>query len=393
MEASTGIVLLTVGALLLLGLVANYLGPKLRIPRVTILILCGAALGPSGFDVLPQGHESWYPLFSNLALSMIGFILGCKLSLSTLREYGRHVFWISVFEVLGVAILVFTGLTLIGVRTEVALVLAGIGPASAPAAVTNVVEGLKAGGHYTDTLLGIVAVDDAWGLILFSILLAAAIAVSGHGSWVEALYTGGWEIGGAILVGLVLGLPAAWLTDRIRGGEPMQAEALGFTFVCAGAAQLINASFILAVMVMGTVMSNTAKHTDRAFETIRHFEWPIMILFFVLAGSSLNLEKLPEIGLVGSAYVLLRVAGLVAGAYAGGALAGSSREIKKYMGMAITPQAGVALGMALVASNYLPDLQDTFIPLVIGTTVVFELGGPAFTRLAIIKAGEAVEDK
>ena len=143
MAQDTSIILLTIGVLLILGLLANYLSPKLHIPRVTLLILCGVALGPSGLDLLPEGHERWYTLFSNIALLMIGFILGCKLSYSALQRFGKQVFWISVFEVVGVVVLVFVGLMFLGVQTEVALVLAGIAPASAPAAVTNVIEGLK----------------------------------------------------------------------------------------------------------------------------------------------------------------------------------------------------------------------------------------------------------
>ncbi len=389
METGTSITLLTVGGLLLLGLLANYLSPKLHIPRVTLLIIAGVALGPSGFDVLPQDHERWYTIFSNIALLMIGFILGSKLSIASLKDYGNQVFCISVCEVIGVSALVFIGLMLFGTPIEVALVLAGIGPASAPAAVTNVVEGLRAKGRFTDTLLGIVAIDDAWGLIVFSILLAVAMAISGHGGWTEALSSGGLELGGALLIGILLGVPAAWLTDHIRAGEPMQAEALGFIFICGGLSQLINASFILAAMVMGAVIANTAKHTDRAFDTIREFEWPIMILFFILAGSSLHISKLPEIGLIGVAYIGLRIFGLVAGAYLGGSISNAGRHIKKYMGLAITPQAGVALGMVLVAANHFPDLKNTFIPLVIGTTVVFEIIGPMFTLLAINLSGES----
>lgn len=147
---------------------------------------------------------------------MIGFILGCKLSLQSLRNFGRQVFCISVFEVLGVAGLILVGLSLLGVPIEIALVLAGIAPASAPAAVTNVVEGQRAKVPFTDTLLGIVAIDDAWGLIVFSVLLSLAMVIGGQGHWAGALATGGWELAGAVLIGLAVGLPAALLTDRIR---------------------------------------------------------------------------------------------------------------------------------------------------------------------------------
>ncbi|HSR72693.1 MAG TPA: cation:proton antiporter [Kiloniellales bacterium] len=382
------VILLTLGALLLLGLATDALGRLTRLPRVTILVLFGVLIGPSGLDLLPVAIEAWYRLFADVALLMVGFLLGGKLSLASLRRTGRPVLWISAFEVLGVAAAMFLGLTALGFDFHLALLLAGIAPASAPAAISAVVDEARAKGRYTDILLGVVALDDAWGLIVFSVLLAAAQALQGGGGVLESLQYGAWELGGALLVGVVLGLPAAYLTGRIEPGEPTQTEALGVVFLCGGLALYLEVSFLLAAMLVGAIVVNLAQHHNRPFREIRHIEWPFMVLFFVLAGASLHLDEILEIGAVGAAYIGLRVAGLVAGAWLGGLLGKAEALHRRWIGLAITPQAGVALGMALVASSRFPELGDRILAIVIGTTVVFELAGPVLTRLALLRVGE-----
>jgi Kef-type K+ transport system membrane component KefB len=383
------LVITTLGALLLLGLVGDLLSRALPLPRVTLLVLAGVAVGPPGLAILPAAATDWYPLISDLALLMVGFLLGGKLSRATFAEVGTQVLTISAFEVLGVSLAVFAGLALVGVPLEVALLLAGIAPASAPAAIINVTEELGARGRYTDTLLGIVALDDAWGLVVFSLLLATATALGDGGGVAEVLLEGGRELGGAVAVGLAVGVPAAFLTGRLRPGEPTQAEALGVVLLAGGLALWLEASFLLAAMVVGAVVVNLASHHDRPFREIAHVEWPFMVLFFILAGAALEVRELAAIGGIGLLYIALRAGGLVTGAYLGGLAAGAEPRIRRWMGLAIMPQAGVALGMALVAGNAFPELRDTILPLVIGSTVVFELAGPALTRLAIVRAGEA----
>ena len=385
------LIITTLGALLLLGLVGDLLSRALPLPRVTLLVLFGVAIGPPGLDLLPAQAADWYPLISDLALLMVGFLLGGKLSRETLGEVGTQVLTISAFEVVGVSLAVLVGLLAVGVQAEVALLLAGIAPASAPAAVINVTEQLGAKGRYTDTLLGIVALDDAWGLVVFSVLLATAQAFAGSGG-TDALVHGVRELGGAVAIGLVVGVPAAFITGRLRPGEPTQAEALGVVLLAGGLALWLEASFLLAAMLVGAVVVNLAAHHDRPFREIENVEWPFMVLFFVLAGASLEVSQLAAIGWIGLLYITLRAGGLVAGAYLGGLLGGAEPRVRRWMGLAIMPQAGVALGMALVAGNAFPALRDTILPLVIGSTVVFELAGPALTRLAIVRAGEAREN-
>lgn len=390
MEPATRI-LLTLGGLFLVGLVTDLIGRRSPLPRVTLLLLFGFVAGPSVLDVLPAAFsERWFPLLTNIALVMVGFLLGGNMTVGAFRRHGHEVMWISVGEVVATAGLVAVVLALVGVPLEVALLLAGIAPATAPAATNDVVRESGAKGGFTRTLLGIVAIDDAWGLIVFSLLLAVAQAV--HGSTVGAedlLLHGLWEVGGAFLVGGALGVPMAYLTGRIRPGEPTQAEALGLVLLCGGIANYLGVSYILSAMVMGAVVANLASHHRRPFHAIEGIEWPFMILFFVLAGASLHLETLLEIGLLGGGYIVLRASGLVAGSWLGGLAAGAAPETRRWMGWALMPQAGVALGMALLAGQRFPDYKDVVLPVAIGATVVFELIGPVITRRVLARVGDA----
>jgi Kef-type K+ transport system membrane component KefB len=312
------------------------------------------------------------------------------MTIAALRKRGRTVLWLSVGEVVMAAGLVFAFLLLIGVRLEVALLLAGIAPASAPAATVDVVHELEAKGEFTDTLLGIVAIDDAWGLLIFSILMACAQAFTGEGGgpW-DALLYGSWEVGGAFLIGIGLGIPMAFLTGRIQPGEPSLAEALGLVFICGAFAVWLDVSYILAAMVLGATVANLAFHHERPFNAIEGIEWPFMIIFFVLAGASLHVDSLLKAGVLGGAYMSMRVIGLVMGARVAGRLADTDIRIRKWMGVTLMPQAGVALGLALIASHHFPAIKETIIPVVIGSTVIFEILGPIAIRRVLVLVGDA----
>jgi Kef-type K+ transport system membrane component KefB len=381
--------LVTLGGIFLLGLATDALGRRTGLPRVTLLLVLGFAIGPSGLGWIPDFERHWFPLTAHVALAMVGFLLGNALSLNRLREHGRAVLSISVCAVVTTGLLVGAGLWLVGLPLELALVLGGISTATAPAASQDVVHEAGARGPFSDTLLGIVAVDDAMALILFSVLLVAAQAAAGDVVALGGLRAPLWDVGGAVLLGAVLGFPMAWLTGRVRPGEPTLAEALGAVFLCSGLALMLEVSYLLACVTLGTVVANTARHHERPFHAIEGVEWPLLILFFVLAGASLDVTALPALGGAGLAYVLLRAAGRVAGAWIGSRAARAPRSVERWMGLALMPQAGVALGMALVAAQRLPELAALVLPMVIATTTFFELVGPVLTRLALRRAGEA----
>lgn len=386
MEES-GKILTTLGMALLIGLATDAVGRRVRVPRVTLLLLFG--FGAGALNLLPAYGEQTFNLAADMALVMVGFLLGEKFTFKALKEDGKLVLWLSLAQVAGTALAVGGGLLLLGFPPALALLLAGIGSATDPAATTDVIRENRAKGRFTNILLGIVAVDDAWGLILFSVLAAVATVFAGTGDAAQLLMAGAWEIGGALLLGLLLGVPSAYLTGRIAWGEPTLIEALGIVLLCGGLAIWMEVSFLLSAMVLGASISNLARHHHRPFHAIEGIEWPFMVVFFIFAGASLHLEALAGIGLVGTAYCLFRIAGRIAGAWIGGTLTGADRSIRNWMGMALMPQAGVALGMALVASEKFPDLGAVLLPVVIGATVIFEVLGPVSTKGALLKAGDA----
>lgn len=386
----TPIIFTTLGALLLGGLAVEWAGRHLPLPRVTLLILFGVLIGPEVLDLLPDGaSERWFEPVTTLALVMVGFLVGERFSIDRLRVRGRAVLTISVVEALGTALLVTLGMLLLGVSLPIALLLGGIAPATAPASTYDVVDETRAEGPFTETLLGVVGVDDAWCLVIFSLAAAASAAVVGGdvGGGVFVVEAAR-EIGGGILLGVILGLAAGLLTQRIAPGEPTLLEAAAIVLLTAGLATLFDLSFVLTAIVLGAVMTNVARHHDSAFHEIEHLEWPFMLLFFVLAGASLHVEALVGIGALGLAYVGLRVIGKVVGAGLGARIAGAEPAIRDWTGLALMPQAGVALGLALLADQRFPELGATLLPLVIASTVVFELLGPSGTRLALARAGE-----
>ncbi len=382
-------ILITLGLLFLLGLLTDLLGRRTPLPRVTLLLLAGFAIGPSGIDVLPAFQEDWFPVITNIALSMVGFLLGHALTVSSLQQHGKCVLWISIGAAVGTALIVGIGLLLLGFQPETALILAGIALTTDPAATIDVIHQTHSKGEFSKILENVVAIDDAWGLILFSVLLAFAQALSGNGDGLHTLMLGGYEVGGAIFLGLILGIPMAYLTGRLKSGEPTQAEALGLVLLCGGLAEWLQVSFILASMVLGATVANWATHHRRPFSAIEGIEWPFMILFFILAGASLDLRALEATSLLGLAYILLRLLGRTIGAWGGGAICCANPVLQRWMGMALWPQAGVALGMALLASQHFPTLKDVILPIAIGSTIIFELIGPLMTRAALIKAGDA----
>lgn len=382
-------ILIMLGLLFLLGLLTDLLGRRTPLPRVTLLLLAGFAIGPSGLDILPAFQEDWFPVITDIALSMVGFLLGHALTLRSLQQRGKSVLWISIGAVVGTALTVFIGLMLLGIQPELALILAGVALATDPAATIDVIRQTRSKGEFSKILESVVAIDDAWGLIIFSFLLAFAQAISGNGDGWHTLLLGGYEIGGAILLGLVLGIPMAYITGRLKPGEPTQAEALGLVLLCGGLAVWLQVSFILAGMVLGATVANLATHHRRPFTAIEGIEWPFMILFFILAGASLDIQALQATSLLGVAYILLRLLGRIIGAWGGGAVCGANPILQRWMGMALWPQAGVALGMALLASQHFPTLKDIILPITIGSTILFELIGPLMTRTALLKASDA----
>jgi len=388
MEHTQGLTLVIIGLMVLAGYVAQWTGARIHIPKVTILLVIGAICSPSVTGLIPVQAEEWFPFVAHMALAMIGFLLGENFVASKIKKMGKKIIWITLGESLMAAIVVFAVLMLVGAPMPLALVLAGIAPASAPAAIFETVREGNAKGPLTDTLLGVVAIDDALGVVLFSILLVAAQGVAGEGTHLGEIGRGLWEVGAGIGVGIAVGFPMAWVTKRVRKGQPTLVEAAGFVFLSAGVASAIGGSYLLACMVMGVVVANVTKESTRAFNEIEHVREPFLAVFFVLAGYKFDLDALMALGLIGLAYIIARAAGLISGGFLSGWMSGAEPDVKNRIGFCILPQAGVALGFALLVQERLPDTGAKVLPLVIATTVLFEIIGPLVARYHLKKAGE-----
>ena len=384
-------VFLSLGGLFTAGLACDVLARRTGLPRVTLLLAVGVVAGRSGLGLIPPAFDALFGFLSIAALTLVAFLLGNALTRDKLRDNGRMILSVSWSIVAATLLCVTLGLWGLGLDPALAMILGAIACATAPAATQDILREAGAEGRFADTVKGIVAIDDAWGLIVFSLVLVGAAGLTGtNGGGLLAIAAE--DILGAVLVGLAVGAAGAVLTGRITRGEPLQAEALALVFLTAGLSEWLGVSYLLAGLVAGAMIANFATHHDRAFHEIEHAQWPFMLLFFLMAGAVLDVGQLWALGGVGLAYVGLRVVGRVAGGWVGAWLAGAGPAQRRWIGPALMPQAGVAVGMALVAAEQFPHWGPQIMSLTVGTTVLFELAGPPVTRLAVLRGSRDITD-
>ena len=193
------------------------------------------------------------------------------------------------------------------------------------------------------------------------------------------------EIGGAVVLGTILGWVASFIPKYIKRTSAIFTATLGLILLCGGIAIWLHLSFLIASMMLGAIVANLLKEHQHYFGTLENIQWPFLVIFFTVAGATLEFSALKEIGLLGLAYIILRVLGKIAGGGVGSKLGHADAETVSWIGVALLPQAGVAIGMALVASSQFPEHKQILLSVVISTTILFEIIGPIFTRLAIHK--------
>ncbi len=390
MENNLAISFISLGGLLLAGLAMQWLGQKTAIPRVTLLIFLGLIAGPSGFNLIGEVAQNAFPWISHLTLAMVGFLLGGKLHRRFLRRQGKFIIsaslWITLLTWLTVAVA-------IGLFTQnwaLAVLLAAVATATDPAAISDVITELKLSSKFENLLIGIVTLDDVWGLLLFSTsLVIANFFIDTNTQSVLIIL---WELVGSVGLGLIIGLPFAWISGRSSDGEPLLVEALGAVILCAGVAVFFELSYLLACIAMGVTVTNAARHHKRPFHSIEQIEWPFMMLFFILAGASLEIEKIGELGLLGGIYIAARIIGRFIGAWCFGVHQNWPTRRSLALGQSLLPQAGVAIGIALGASQIFPDLAESLLTCALGATILFELMGPPLAKRNIIQQANYEND-
>ncbi len=401
---------LSLAVLLAVGFLAAKVAQLLRLPSVTGYICAGVLLGPSGLGIITEealsqqlGH------FTQIALMLIAFGIGEHLDLRQLRQTAKSVGYVGLGETSGAFWLVGIGAFLVARATSVghaewglldfatlALLLGAVSVATAPAATLHVMRELRAAGPLTSTLMAVVAVDDGLAIIIFGIAMSVARHLSGGAtdSITAAAGASLGEIASSLVIGAVAGLIIDLVVHQLNRRGEMLTVGLALLLLAGEGARLMQASPLLAGMAAGFTIVNRDRRDVRVFRAINDFEPPIYALFFTLAGAHLDLSALAVAGLLGLTYAVLRVAGKMAGANLGARVAGAPAAVRRWLGLALAPQAGVAIGLIfLIQGDERVGIYSSIItPVVLAGVVLSELVGPVLARIAVQKAGEVGEE-
>jgi len=399
---------LVVGVVLLLGRLGGKLTSRLRTPMVVGYLLVGVVLGRSALNIISSESTHRLELVTDLGLGIVAFMIGTELSRRVIRRLGRKLIIImvseSVMAFVVVAVLVWglSGwlLPAAGLAAAGALILGAMAPASAPAGTVAVIQEYKARGPLTSLLLGVVGLDDAFAIMIYA--FAAAIAKvmlsARHVSFASVMGGPCLEILGGLAVGAAVGVMLHALIRRSRDRADVLVYALGAILLATGLANAMGLSLILANLAVGAMVANiSARAAERAYRTVEQITAPIYALFFVVAGAHLDLRLFAALSLLGVVYIVGRSAGLIGGAWLGATLSRAEPNVRRYLGLGILSQAGVAVGLALTVANqfrapeYGPlgrQLAAMTINTIAATTIVFEIVGPITTKIALSRAGE-----
>jgi Kef-type K+ transport system membrane component KefB len=281
-------------------------------------------------------------------------------------------------------------LILVGFDPTIAILLGAIASATAPAATIMVIKQYKAKGPVTETLLSVVALDDAVALMAFGFAVAIVniMQYPGETSLVLSILKPMGEILGSLLLGFLLGILFTVPLRFFKKDSNRLIITVAFVFLGSSLATYLGLSPLLLCMSMGAMLINLSKSAGSILKLTDSITPPIFVMFFVVSGMELNLSVLPQIGVMGILYVVCRIVGKVAGAYLGAVIMKAPENIKKYLGFSLVPQAGVAIGLSLLAAQMLPEYGQTIRAVILSATLIYELVGPAITRVTLKKAGE-----
>ena len=398
--------IINLGVIILLGMLFGRIAEYFKIPAITGYLIAGLILGPiSGFVSLDELGEM--SIISDIALGFIAFQVGNELWFGKLKNSGMKIVIITVVQAVFTTAVV-TLLTLFFVDLSVAIVLGAIAAATAPAPIMMIIKKYRAKGELTDTILPVVGLDDAVGVIMFGILLSISVsmldvtAAEALGLW-ELIREPLMEIIISIVLGSAIGFLSGFAIKTISPNRDRQEKNLNIivisVFLTTGTALFLGASPILTPMIAGTVVTNMINKECYVLEeeTIRFFVPPIMIAFFTIAGAQLQFDVVFAAGMVGLIYIVGRIIGKMAGAYLGTAAVKSSHAVKRFLGVSLLPQSGVAIGLSIAAFNELSAVsteQALIVKNVILASVLFfALTGPVLVKIAFTKAGEIEESK
>lgn len=404
-------IIFLLGLMMFFGSFGGRIFQKFKIPQVVGYIVIGIIIGASGFKVLGDNLISALNPISTIALSLIGFLVGAELKIDVIKKYGKQFVGILIGEttVPFLVVCIFTGTASylitknVPYAVSIGLLLGAICTATAPAATTDVLKEFRTKGPLTTTTLGIVAMDDAFALVAYTIAAAISSPML-EGKAVPVLAQLGaiaYEIFGSIILGLAVGFI---LTKIISGMMSDDGRVLGFSlgtiFLCTGVCELavfkagpvtLEFDHIMAAMTVGFYITNfSLPKTKNLFKLIDKYTPPIYVLFFVTVGAKLNVWKLkPLFILIAILYVTGRTIGKSIGAKLGAWITKAPPTVGKYLPFCLLSQAGVAIGLSTAAGNDFKNTIGTEIMLIItATTFIVQIIGPICVKYGVTKAGE-----
>jgi Kef-type K+ transport system membrane component KefB len=389
-------ILLKIGIALVIGIIGGKLAKLVKLPSVSGYLVAGLFVGPSIFGdgaLFSSGELSSLSFISELALAFIAFSIGSEFVLSDMKKYGKKVFIITIAEVLGAVILVFSLMFFVFQKDfAFSMVIASMSAATAPAATLMVMRQYRAYGPMTKTLLSVVALDDVVGIIVFGVSLSLAkMYVSGEAISITSIIIGPLkEILGSIVLGFILGLILTIVAKKQKehDRDDLQVISIIAILLGVGIANWLGLSPLLTNIAIGMTLVNLMKKSVKVFDSVNSFVAPFYVLFFTFAGASLDLQVLLSVGILGVAYIFARGFGKYIGALIGGKLSKADRATNYFLGLGLLPQGGISIGLSVIVASQLPQYAVFINTIIMFSVLVYETTGPIFSKLSISLAGE-----
>ena len=390
--SSVSQVIISVAVMLIAGYVMSRLTKKLKLPNVTGYIIAGILIGPYCINIIPAKVVEGMSFLADIALAFIAFSTGEFFKMSTLKKNGGKNIVITVFEALLASIVVFLVMYFaLGLSLPFSIVLGALAAATAPASTMMTIRQTNSKGDFVDTLLQVVALDDVVGLVAFSVAIAVATAsLAGTVTAGNVLLPIVYNIVAFVVGGLLGFLLKLLISKRSTDNRLIIAVATIFGF--CGICSFMDVSPLLGCMAMGTVYMNTS-NDDKLFKQLNYFSPPILLLFFVRSGVNFKLDALVSTGesvggvsllVIGVVYFFVRILGKYGGSFLGCLVTKKDKKVRNYLGLALIPQAGVAIGLATLASRTIGgDTGSALETIILASSVLYELIGPACAKLAL----------
>lgn len=379
--------LLGVGVVILLGLLGGKLSHRFKVPRVTGYMLTGLIFGPSVLGLISGTTLQNIYMINEIALGLILFAIGGEIELRHLRAMGIKVLYIGLAESLGAFLLVGSLTWLLTGDRGMTILLGAISVATAPGVTLLVIREYRTRGPLTDTLLAVVALNNVLCLVLFRFAFSVYSFMAGEPLAVIALALLK-ELVASVLIGGVIAAIITFWEQKIDDLSELLLVIIGGLLVGIGLSRQIGISSLMVCLIIGAVTNNLSMMHRLVYAELRQTEMPFYIAFFVLSGASLHLGSLAHLGVLGLVYVVSRPIGKAVGARLAAARFRAEPVITKYLGVALLPQAGVAIGMVLTVSETYPELGQAIGAVILSSVIVYEGVGPFLTRLALSRAGE-----